>query len=61
MMHGYGEFIWDCGQRYYGYYQDDKKHGKGKLVLADETTIEAEWQDGKIHGRGRILQGNVIK
>lgn len=48
MMHGLGAFHWPNGQVYRGYYECDKKHGKGQLSLCDGTVIKGRWIDGRL-------------
>lgn len=35
MMEGKGTFLWNNGQKFVGYYKEDKKHGPGILYLTD--------------------------
>lgn len=42
------------GQKFEGHYENDVKHGKGKLEFADGTAVEAAWVNGKLHGKGII-------
>ncbi len=57
-MHGYGQFKWKNGQLFKGYYEFDKKHGDGTLILGDGTTVDGKWVDGKIHGKGKVTKKN---
>jgi hypothetical protein len=51
-MQGKGIFTWKNGQVFEGSYQNDQKHGPGRLRLEDGSVIEATWVDGKPHGKG---------
>ena len=61
MMDGCGFFTWPNGQLFRGYYEVDKKHGKGELVLADGTIVRGRWINGKLEGNSEVIQNGVIK
>ena len=60
-MHGYGEFRWKEGKRYYGYYKNDKKNGFGMYYWPDDKFYIGFWRDGKQHGFGKYMKGNAVK
>jgi hypothetical protein len=41
---------WRDGSYYEGEFRNDRKHGKGVLVLTDSTKYEGSWSFGKLHG-----------
>lgn len=51
-MDGFGVMIFSNGDRYEGYFRDDKRHGYGKYFWADGKTYEGEHKEGKRTGRG---------
>jgi hypothetical protein len=58
-MHGYGEFFWPMGKKYYGYYKDDKKHGFGVFFWKDNIKIYIGlWACGKQDGPGLMYFNN---
>ena len=36
-MHGYGEYSWNDGRRYIGFYNMDKKEGFGIYIWSEEN------------------------
>lgn len=63
-MHGYGEFYWPDGKKYFGYYVNDKKEGFGMFMWSDHPKLKAYigfWKDGKQHGVGIMVSKNTIK
>lgn len=60
MMHGLGLFQWPNGQTFYGYYENDKKHGKGQLTLSDGTLIKGRWIEGKLEGLSEVVKDGAI-
>lgn len=49
---GYGEYKFQDGTIYKGYWKNDKMHGKGKLIKDNYLIYEGEFQDGEMHGYG---------
>ena len=47
-MHGLGVFKWPNGQIFSGKYLEDKKNGKGELILSDGTIVRGRWLNGKL-------------
>ena len=49
---GYGEFQWASGNSYKGYFKDDERHGRGKMIWTEgansmsETVYEGDWERG---------------
>ena len=60
-MHGYGEFSWKEGKKYYGYYRHDKKNGFGIYYWPTEKYYIGFWRDGKQHGVAKYIKGNSVK
>ena len=54
-MHGYGNYVWQDGRRYEGYYSQNKKHGDGTYTYSDGSKYRGEWQNGMQHGVGSII------
>ena len=54
-MHGYGNYVWQDGRRYEGYYSQNKKHGDGTYTYSDGSKYRGEWYDGMQHGIGWIV------
>jgi len=42
------------GDIYVGEWQDDKKHGQGKMEYHNGDIYVGEWQDDKINGWGKL-------
>jgi hypothetical protein len=58
-MHGYGEFHWTDGKKYYGYYDRDKKHGFGVFCWPNFSKVYlGGWKNGKQDGLGILLFDN---
>jgi len=49
-MCGYGEMTDSTGYSYKGYYNNDKKNGKGKEVLVTGEVYEGSWFKDLKHG-----------
>jgi hypothetical protein len=63
LMNGYGEFLWPDGKKYFGFYQDDNKHGFG-IFLWSSNPIKVYigfWSKGKQSGLGIMVNGKSIK
>jgi len=55
-MSGYGEFYWNEGKRYKGFYLNDKKEGFGVYYWHDKTRIYIGfWKNGKQEGLGKYI------
>ncbi len=58
-MHGYGEFYWPVGKKYFGYYRNDKKNGLGAFFWKDNAKIYIGlWLCGKQSGPGIMYYNN---
>ena len=58
-MDGYGEFYWKDGNKYIGYYKNDKKNGFGIYYWASANKIYIGfWYDGKQDGIGKYISGD---
>ena len=61
-MNGYGEFTWQDGKKYFGFYVDDKKEGFGIFYWASsQKFFVGFWKDGKQEGSGKIVTENKVK
>ena len=47
-MQGLGHYKWYTGDEYRGGFKNDKRHGKGTLILSSGEVYEATWEDGKM-------------
>ncbi|CAF1065417.1 unnamed protein product [Adineta ricciae] len=45
---GFGTFYYSSGTKYIGEWKEDQKHGKGKVILRNGTTIEADFSYDRI-------------
>jgi hypothetical protein len=58
-MHGHGTYFYSDGDSYTGEWQNDKRHGVGKVVYCDEPggevteSYDGDWKFGHMHGRGK--------
>ena len=60
-MNGYGEFLWQDGKRYRGFYINDKKEGFGIYYWPDPVRIYIGfWKNGKQDGLGKYLSSKSI-
>ena len=60
-MHGYGEFTWVEGKKYFGFYKDDKKDGFGIYYWPGDKFLIGFWKEGKQDGVGKCIKGKTIK
>ena len=53
---GFGKLSYICkelkGDKYEGYFKDDKFHGKGVYLYNNHDMFEGEWENGQKNGRG---------
>jgi hypothetical protein len=47
---GFKTHTYPDGERYFGEYQNDNRHGRGKCVFANGNIYDGEWLDDKKHG-----------
>ena len=50
--HGRGIFIWEDGERYIGYWANDKREGKGTNTYTNGNRYEGYYKNGKKEGLG---------
>ena len=60
-MHGYGEYSWNDGRRYIGFYNMDKKEGFGIYIWNESRAYIGYWKDGKQHGVGKYVNNGLIR
>ena len=60
-MDGYGEFFWNDGKKYYGFYKEDKRDGFGIYYQSDKILYIGFWKGGKKYGFGKYIKGKRIK
>jgi hypothetical protein len=49
---GYGVYVFDDGERYEGYWKNNKRNGQGTNNFANGGTYTGEWRDDLKHGYG---------
>ena len=61
-MHGYGEFYWKDGKKYFGFYLNDKKEGFG-IYFWEKTKkfFVGFWKNGKQEGVGKKMAAGQVK
>ena len=58
MRHGYGVMRYNSGNHYEGYWEKDKKCGRGVMVWKDSDEVYiGEWKDDKCEGEGEHIWG----
>ena len=61
MRDGEGNYISSFGS-YKGSWERDKKHGKGELILSNETQMKGLWlEDEFIEGTVRYSDGSIYE
>ena len=53
IRHGRGVFKWEDGEKYIGYWINNKREGKGKIYYSNGNYYEGMFKDGKKEGIGR--------
>lgn len=62
MKHGKGTFTWGTsGNKYTGYFLNDKRQGYGVYTWLDGNRYEGEWLNDKQHGKGKMVFPEGIK
>lgn len=59
-----GTYTYANGNRYDGHWLDDKRHGRGVFVCAEDGSVyDGEWSLGRKEGRGtlKMAQGHMIE
>jgi hypothetical protein len=52
VRHGKGLMIWPSGDRYEGWYKDNREDGLGTFTWSTGDRYEGSWKQGKPHGLG---------
>jgi hypothetical protein len=61
-MNDFGEFYWPDGNKYIGFYKDDKKCGLGVFQWPKSNKIFIGiWENGKQHGVGISIHNKEIR
>ena len=60
-MDGYGEFYWNDGKKYFGFYKKDKKEGFGFHYLLNDSFYIGFCKDGQRSGLGKYIKGDSVK
>jgi len=50
----FGTFTWHYGDRYVGYYKNDRPHGRGTFTWDNGTYYVGDFKGGRPHGRGTM-------
>ena len=58
---GYGIQLWTDGNKYDGYWKDDKAHGKGKFYYNNGDYFEGDWVQNVTTGYGVFVNLNGNK
>ena len=53
-MHGYGEFIWNDGKKFVGFYKNDKKDGFGIYYFPYDKFFVRFWKEEKQNRVGKF-------
>ena len=59
-MHGYGEYDWNNGKKYFGFYKEDKRNGFGIQCQSDKISYIGFWKNGQKNGFGKYVKGKDI-
>merc|ERR1711920_1072908 len=60
---GFGVFVYANGNRYEGQWLDDKRHGRGQFVCAEDKCVyDGEFAFGRKEGRGvyKMPNGQIL-
>jgi formylglycine-generating enzyme required for sulfatase activity len=60
-INGKGEFLWNTGDKYTGFFKNGKKHGTGFLLYKDGRRYSGQWSNDRIHGLGSYIWPNGNK
>ena len=60
-MNGYGEFFWNDGKKYFGFYKEDKREGFGLHYQPNKYIFAGFWNNGQKNGLGKYIKGKSIK
>ena len=52
---------WVEGNKYYGFYKEDKREGFGIYYIPENKFYVGFWKEGKQEGYGKYINNNVIK
>ena len=51
----------DCWVKYEGFFRDDNKEGKGKLVLSNGEVFNGVFEDDRVNGEGEFSRKDGTK
>lgn len=57
-VYRFGILSYANGEKYEGFWQNDKCHGSGILFYATNDKYNGEWVNGRKHGPGEIIYVN---
>ena len=52
---------WVEGNKYFGFYKNDKREGFGMYYVPENNFFVGFWKNGKQEGYGKLIQNNKIK
>ena len=63
LQSGPGEFIYNNGSKYIGYWKAGKPSGNGRYIGITGEVYEGEWKSGKANGKGKkvYLNGRIYE
>ena len=56
--HGFGTFIDNIGNKYIGFWENDKFSNRGRLIDKEGNCFEGIWKEGKANGTGVLTMMN---
>ena len=59
--HGFGSFIDAEGNKYTGFWKEDKFNGRGRYIDKNGNCFEGTWKDGIANGEGKLIMKNGYK
>ena len=60
-INGYGEMTWIEGNKYFGFYENDKRNGFGMYYIPENKFFIGFWKNGKQEGYGKYIYEDKIK
>lgn len=57
-MHGYGEYIYDNGDKYFGHWRNGSRNGKGSYKFSNGSVFQGSYSNGKRQGYGILTSSN---
>ncbi|OMJ67375.1 hypothetical protein SteCoe_35484 [Stentor coeruleus] len=54
LKHGYGTYTYANGDKYIGYWENDKRQGNGEMIWATGQNYKGQWDNDEIKGEGTL-------